>query len=203
MARVLRLRRGDAGSNAAFIGMEGEITFDTENKILHVHDGETAGGFKIARADLSNVDMSNYSGETSGDSSFDINSVSSEFWNALFLEYNLCRKNFGISGNCSISNAAYMEYVFNTITNVTAENATADMILLNQLPEAGYAIGDIVHAFGIGNFACPKPIIFSDVNGVHLRQLIGNESFWVSHKTTGVKTTIDNSNWKAKFRIWY
>ena len=37
-----------------FTGAEGEITVDTTNKTPRVHDGETAGGTMLARADALN-----------------------------------------------------------------------------------------------------------------------------------------------------
>ena len=71
MTRILQIRRGSAAQNDNFTGLSGEITMDTTNKTLRVHDGETLGGFALARAD-----------ETP--SAFDINSVSADFWTALF-----------------------------------------------------------------------------------------------------------------------
>ena len=47
MAIQVQLRRGTATQNNAFTGAIGELSFDTTNKQLRVHDGSTAGGFKI------------------------------------------------------------------------------------------------------------------------------------------------------------
>ena len=52
--RVQRVRHDNAGS-AAFLGKIGEITVNTGNKSLHVHDGINEGGTEQARADLVNV----------------------------------------------------------------------------------------------------------------------------------------------------
>jgi len=49
MASILKLRRGSSTQNDSFTGAEGEVTFDTTNKTLRVHDGSTAGGIKIAK----------------------------------------------------------------------------------------------------------------------------------------------------------
>lgn len=40
----LQLRRGTDAENNAFTGAEGELTYDTTNKTLRIHDGFTAGG---------------------------------------------------------------------------------------------------------------------------------------------------------------
>jgi len=47
MAVQLQLRRGTAAENAEFIGAQGELTYATDTKALHIHDGETAGGFSV------------------------------------------------------------------------------------------------------------------------------------------------------------
>jgi len=44
MAKQVQFRRGTATENNAFTGAVGEISVDTTNKQLRVHDGSTAGG---------------------------------------------------------------------------------------------------------------------------------------------------------------
>lgn len=55
MSRQIQIRRGSATEHNTFIGAIGEITMDTTNKTLRVHDGETAGGIELARSDMSNL----------------------------------------------------------------------------------------------------------------------------------------------------
>ncbi len=50
MSRLIQLRRGTAEQHETFIGADGEVTVDTTNKTLRVHDGETPGGTLLARA---------------------------------------------------------------------------------------------------------------------------------------------------------
>ena len=47
MATQVQIRRGTATENDAFTGASGELTFDTTNKRVRVHDGSTAGGFEL------------------------------------------------------------------------------------------------------------------------------------------------------------
>ena len=47
MPTILQLRRGTAAQNAAYTGSVGELTVDTENSILRLHDGSTAGGLRL------------------------------------------------------------------------------------------------------------------------------------------------------------
>ncbi len=51
MAATLQQRRGDAIQNDAFTGANGELTVDTSNKTVRVHDGATAGGTRLATYD--------------------------------------------------------------------------------------------------------------------------------------------------------
>jgi len=44
MAKQVQFRRGTSAENDAFTGASGEITVDTTNKQIRVHDGSTAGG---------------------------------------------------------------------------------------------------------------------------------------------------------------
>ena len=48
MAKQLQLRRGTATENDTFTGAVGEVTVDTTNKTLRVHDGSTVGGIRLA-----------------------------------------------------------------------------------------------------------------------------------------------------------
>lgn len=56
MAARVRLRRGTSSQHQAFTGAEAEVTVDTTNWSLRVHDGSTAGGFELLKTSLSNID---------------------------------------------------------------------------------------------------------------------------------------------------
>ena len=79
MTRILQIRRGTSAQNDNFTGMAGEITMDTTNKTVRIHDGETLGGIALARADevatAQEVE------------SFDITTVPATFWQTLFATY--------------------------------------------------------------------------------------------------------------------
>lgn len=55
MATQVQFRRGTTAQNDSFTGAVGELSVDTDVKTIRIHDGSTAGGFSIARSDLSNV----------------------------------------------------------------------------------------------------------------------------------------------------
>ncbi len=202
MSKVLQIRRGTAAQSNNFTGLAGEITMDTNAKTIRIHDGTTLGGFALARADLSNVSGTIPGGE-SGET-FSIESVPATFWAALFSSYNLRATHFLESTPSSVGNVSYLESVFGSVAqNTDISAARADCVLVCQTPEAGFAVGEIASAFGIGNRTQPWPNLFLDANGLRARLAVSGESFWVSHKTTGTTTNITNANWKIKFRIWY
>ena len=50
MANIeVKLRRGTDTEHSGFTGAEGEVTVDTTNDTLRVHDGSTAGGIRLAK----------------------------------------------------------------------------------------------------------------------------------------------------------
>ncbi len=49
MARQIQIRRGTAEEHESFTGAIGEVTMDTTNNTLRVHDGETVGGTILAK----------------------------------------------------------------------------------------------------------------------------------------------------------
>ena len=51
MATQIQFRRGTFAEHETFTGAPGEITVDTTNNTLRVHDGHTTGGTTLARAD--------------------------------------------------------------------------------------------------------------------------------------------------------
>lgn len=72
MTKAVQWRRGTTIDHSIFTGLNGEVTVDIDKKALIVHDGETAGGFPVARADLSNVS------EITGVALSDMTNVSTE-----------------------------------------------------------------------------------------------------------------------------
>ena len=62
MPTTLQFRRGTNAQNNSFTGAAGEITFDTTNKTLRVHDASTAGGTRLAtKAELDALDAASFS----------------------------------------------------------------------------------------------------------------------------------------------
>ena len=68
MTTAVQRRRGTNTEHASFTGLEGEISVNTTNESVHVHDGSTAGGFELMRADGANstVSLGDITGVTAG-----------------------------------------------------------------------------------------------------------------------------------------
>ena len=58
MATQVQFRRGTTGEHSGFTGAVGEVTVDTEKKVLCVHDATTPGGFPLLQQDGSNSGFS-------------------------------------------------------------------------------------------------------------------------------------------------
>lgn len=55
MAARVKLRRGTAVQHQTFTGAVAEITVDTTNNSIRVHDGSTAGGHELLKTTLANI----------------------------------------------------------------------------------------------------------------------------------------------------
>lgn len=190
MTRVLQIRRGTTAENDDFTGMLGEITMDTDAKTLRVHDGETLGGFPLARADNAATDTC----------TFDINSVPDDFWAETIKKHADVVIPTIETTPCPInSNCSYLNY----IVGGSAKPRWVQVALVCQKPEAGYAVGDEVWAFGIGARANPMPNCIIDQDGLHLCLMVGYEKYWVSHRDTGTTIELTDANWCVLFRVYY
>jgi len=90
MAIQVKFRRGTATQHNSFTGANGEITVDTTNKTLRVHDGVTVSGTRLAKySDLANLNLSNVSSHIlpSANVTYDLGS-STKRWRSLYLSNN-------------------------------------------------------------------------------------------------------------------
>ena len=96
MAIQIQFRRGNSEQNDAFTGALGEVTVDTSQRTLRLHDGIEAGGFTLVNTSLAQIlenktlDGVAFTGEVSGDIipdtdvTFDLGSPSNR-WRDLYL----------------------------------------------------------------------------------------------------------------------
>tara|TARA_Y100000385_G_C13024732_1_gene607871 strand:+ start:953 stop:1207 length:255 start_codon:yes stop_codon:yes gene_type:complete len=55
MAVTVQFRRGTTAQNNAFTGAVGELSINTTNNSIRVHDGSTAGGTELMLASAGNI----------------------------------------------------------------------------------------------------------------------------------------------------
>jgi len=73
MANIsVQFRRGTDTEHSSFTGAEGEVTVDTTNDTLRVHDGTTAGGVRLAKLSEANV-QSDWNETNTGSTAFILN----------------------------------------------------------------------------------------------------------------------------------
>ncbi len=187
MTRVLQIRRGTAAQHENFVGMPGEITMDTDNKNIRLHDGQTLGGFIIG------------GGNSTGNNEFDITTVPDEFWAHTVAKHTPAPftviETEPMTPN---SNAAGLDYIIGG----NEKPVFIQTVLVCQIPQAGYNINDEVWCWGIGNRANPNPTPVYDTDGLHIRLMTNNEKFWVNNKNTGTQSEITDTNWSILFRVY-
>ena len=184
MTRVLQIRRGSTTQNNAFTGMPGEITMDTDKKTIRIHDGETLGGFEIARSG----------------NSFDISTVPAEFWEQTIAQYKQPEIRMYQSEPVPI-NSKVAGVIYNTEIKNNPKFITVSLVCVND--EAGYKMDDEVNAFGTGNMCATTPNCEFTEYGISLHFMNGYEKYWVRHNQTGAVTVISDENWKILFRVYY
>ena len=55
MSKTVQFKRGNANVSISYVGAQGEITINTDNYTLNVHDGVTPGGYSILNTNVSNI----------------------------------------------------------------------------------------------------------------------------------------------------
>ncbi|MDW2995985.1 MAG: hypothetical protein R8M71_03430 [Alphaproteobacteria bacterium] len=186
MTRVLQIRRGTSAAHENFVGLPGEITMDTDNKTIRLHDGETLGGTVIG-------------GNSGEKSEFDIETVPSEFWQETIAQY--APAPFKVIETAPIAfrnNSAGIEYLIGG----NDKPKFIQTVLVCQNDEAGYTAGDEVWCWGIGNRNNPSPTPTHENTGLNIVLAIDFGTFWVNHRVTSAKTNINDENWRILYRVY-
>lgn len=189
MARILQIRRGTSAQNDNFTGMPGELSFDTDTKTVRVHDGKMLGGYTLARGDKNGAAIG---------TAFDINSVSDDFWAEKISQFTAAPITTITGRPVPAQKTSCIEYIFNTDLTPFYVNT----VLVCTAPDAGYSVGEIVSAFGVGQYGATPPNTFRDASGLHVRMLMGGQDIWVRHRSTGAITNITTENWNILFRLY-
>lgn len=146
MSIRVQIRRGSSNQHSSFTGANGEITYDTTNKTLRVHDGITAGGIKLAKiADLgasANLLSIPTSLVPSANATYDLG-TSDKRWGSLYLSGNtvyIGNVSIGVTNTGSLefksteSEATFASFSATEpsgFANVNITNASISNVILN------------------------------------------------------------------------
>lgn len=169
MPTQVQFRRGTTAQNNAFTGAAGELSINSDNNSIRVHDGSTSGGYEVAKADLSN---------TSGIGSISIQNFSAQNLNITGLSTfvgvttslsGLFSKELNVSGVVTASS-----FIGNLTGNVTG-NATGlsgtPNITINTLNASSGTISGNLNVLGV--------LTYEDVTNV--------DSIGIATARTGIK----------------
>jgi hypothetical protein len=143
----IQYRRGTAVQNNAFTGVLGEITVDTTNKTLRVHDGTTIGGSNVATVAYVSAQLSSLSANKINQNASNV-TVTASFVNvavngsntAAFSSQSLSLTGFlNTTGNiiCSVLDAGSVECTGIVYANSTAQSTSTSTGALEVLGGVG------------------------------------------------------------------
>jgi hypothetical protein len=159
MTKQVQRRRGTSTQHTSFTGAEGEISVNTTNKSIHVHDGTTAGGVEAARADLANVSDTSLNNALSGNTLASLTITSADI-------------NGGTIDGTSIGGTSAGAGTFTTATattgNITTVNATTvdttNLEVTTIKAKDGTSAGSIADSTGVVTLAS-SVLTTTDING--------------------------------------
>ena len=139
MPTQIQLRRGSTVQTSTFAGAAGEITVDTDKKVVVVHDGSSAGGVPLARGNHAQAafDAANATSTGSTSAGSYANSAFDAANNKLSTSGGTISGNMVITGNLTVSGNVFQV----DATNLSVED---NMIYLNANntvanPDLGFA----------------------------------------------------------------
>ena len=136
MAKLLQLRRGNDTDHSTFTGADGELTYNTTTKTLHVHDGSTTSGSKILSRDTAKS-YGHLGSATTGINAFNIDlSVSNN------IKVNVALVPASISfSNCTEGQSGSIFFVFNG----SSISAWSNQFIWNNsvTPTSSFTIGAV------------------------------------------------------------
>jgi hypothetical protein len=131
MAIQVKFRRGSNGQHSSFTGANGEITIDTTNKTIRVHDGVTVGGTRLAKLNEI-ITPSAVSGSLipSANITYDLGSPTKR-WRSLYLSNNTI-----YLGGARLTVGSNNNFVFVANNNQPAKLEAAQLVVTANTPSS-------------------------------------------------------------------
>jgi hypothetical protein len=132
MAIQVKFRRGSNGQHSSFTGANGEITVDTTNKTLRVHDGVTVGGIRLAKYSEVSTPFANVNSHLlpSANVTYDLGSPTKR-WRSLYLSNNTI-----YLGAARLTVGSNNNFVFTANNNQPARLEAAQLIVTANTPSS-------------------------------------------------------------------
>ena len=132
MAIQVKFRRGSNGQHSSFTGANGEITVDTTNKTLRVHDGVTVGGIRLAKYSEVSTPFANVNSHLlpSANVTYDLGSPTKR-WRSLYLSNNTI-----YLGAARLTVGSNNNFVFIANNNQPARLEAAQLVVTANTPSS-------------------------------------------------------------------
>jgi len=136
MSKTVQFKRGNANVSASYVGAQGEITVNTDNYTLNVHDGTTAGGYSILNTNVSNIGNLIVTNQTITGTSANTNITLSPTNANVVLTSNL------ITPNIAINRYTIQSVGSGTSLTLPAESDGANVELVNNFSNIKWTVLD-------------------------------------------------------------
>jgi len=137
MAIQLQLRRGTSSEIDSFTGAIGEVTFDTTNNVLRVHDGSTQGGIVAGKTYTAGTGVSllndQFSISTNGVTSTELNVSGTGTSGQALLSDGDGSFSWGAAGATITDDTATDSSFYPTLSNSTSGSFTAAKVSSTKL----------------------------------------------------------------------
>jgi hypothetical protein len=134
MPTQIQLRRGSTVQTSTFTGAAGEITVDTDKKVVVVHDGASAGGIPLARANHTQAAFDAANATSTGSSS------AGSYANSAYSTANTAATNATTADQRAVTSGAYANAAFaaaNAKFSASGGTISGDVVVTGNLSVSG------------------------------------------------------------------
>jgi hypothetical protein len=134
MPTQIQLRRGSTVQTSTFTGAAGEITVDTDKKVVVVHDGSSAGGVPLARANHTQ------SAFDAANTTVTAAAAASSYANSAYSTANTAATNATTADQRAVTSGAYANAAFaaaNAKFSATGGTISGDVVVTGNLSVSG------------------------------------------------------------------
>jgi len=134
MPTQIQLRRGSTVQTSTFTGAAGEITVDTDKKVVVVHDGASAGGIPLARGNHAQAAFDAANSTSTGATS------AGSYANSAYSTANTAATNATTADQRAVTSGAYANAAFaaaNAKFSATGGTISGDVVVTGNLSVSG------------------------------------------------------------------